>query len=130
MDKGISYFDEEEQLAVGVFNGFLHKDDFKNIAEGVNNLRIRHQAFMQLYLCENMMVLSDDIMKWLNENWFPEALSTGLKCMAFVVPQDLYGRLSMERAYSSLWKSKELRIQYFNTEIDARQWLRNCAANK
>jgi hypothetical protein len=126
MGKSYSYYDEGDRIAVGVFKGFIQKEDFVRIAEELQDLRFRNNSCRQLNICEEMMVLSCDILKWLNDVWFPKALTTGLKCFAFVIPRDLYGRLSMDRANRSFDKLPGLEIRYFDSENEARQWLNGC----
>ena len=67
-------------------------------------------------------MITPDLQKWLAEKVFPRGAASGLKKIAFVVPDDLFASVSVEQ----LMEEDTERVfitRYFKDEIRARQWL-------
>jgi hypothetical protein len=125
MIKTDSYYDSDVQAAIGVFKGFLSTDEFKDVAKNLQKLRKENSSKKQLNNIEDMKVLSKEVREWLQGVWFPEALKTGLKYFAFVVPGDNVGKLSMKEANKEAQANPDIEIEYFNNEADAKAWLKS-----
>jgi len=81
------------------------------------------QSDKQLNDVKRMKPLKKEIQIWMNEVWFPKAKETGLKYMAFVIPDDIFGKMSLEGANKSAPNKFNIEIQYFNDIENAKQWL-------
>lgn len=124
MTESRAFYDNANGVAIGHFNGFVTTDRFKQIAEELHDLRKKHNSAKQLNNIENMKVLTPEVQKWLNDVWFPKAKLTGLKYFAFVVPKDIFGKVSMENANKDTSKTGGIELQYFQTEAAAFEWLK------
>lgn len=120
-----AFFDSATGAAIGHFQGFLSTEKFKAIAEELHTLRKTYSSSKQLNNIENMKVLTPEVQQWLNEVWFPKAKQTGLKYFAFVVPKDVFGKVSMENANKTAKDTFGIEINYFQTEADAKAWLKS-----
>lgn len=118
-----AYYDKEIRAAIGVFNGFVATEKFKEVATELHNIRKKNYSTKQLNNISDMKVLSQDVQKWLNEVWFPKAKLTGLKHFAFVIPKDIFGKMSMESSNSNDDITSGIEIKYFDSESSAKQWL-------
>jgi hypothetical protein len=125
MSKADSYYDSDVKAAIGVFKGFLSTDEFKKVAENLQKLRKENSSKRQLNNIEDMKVLTKDVREWLQSIWFPEALKTGLKYFAFVVPGDNVGKLSMKEANKNAQANPDIEIEYFSNEAEAKEWLKS-----
>ena len=66
------------------------------------------------------MALSPEDTKWSKEVWFPQAVQSGWKFWALVVPQDILGRMNMKEFVDEYYE-KGLRIMVFNNPEEAMQ---------
>jgi hypothetical protein len=123
MNDSKAYYDQDNGIAIGYFSGFISSEEFKIVAEQLHQLRVKHKSQKQLNNVEHMKVLTADIVKWLNEVWFKEARQTGLKYFAFVVPKDIYGKVSMSHANRNVHITSGIEIEYFFSESEAKNWL-------
>jgi hypothetical protein len=67
-------------------------------------------------------VFGIDTQKWINENWFPRFLATGVRYMAVVVPSDALGKMSVEAVVSTV-QGTNLMTHYFDNSDAASKWL-------
>ena len=76
------------------------------------------------FLKHLISLITTDLQEWLAEKVFPRAAASGLKKIAFVVPDDLFASVSVEQLMEEDTK-KTFITRYFKDEIRARQWLSN-----
>ncbi|MCT4637281.1 MAG: hypothetical protein N4A72_06200 [Bacteroidales bacterium] len=119
------FYDEETEAVIGVFRGFLNSEKFKKIGEDLHLALKEHKACKQLNNIENMKVLTQDVQHWVNNTWFAQATKNGLKYLAFVVPKDIFGKVSMQSANADWTGSNGVEIEYFNNIEVAKEWLRS-----
>lgn len=120
MDTKKIYYDKEIRSAVGVFEGFMSFENFKELAIQVNELRSKNFSKKQLNNVKDMKVLTQEVQKWIKEFWFPKAQASGLKHMAFVVPENTFAKMSMEAVNSN---ADQIEIRYFGNLTEAKNWL-------
>lgn len=118
------YFNTEIQAVVVTYSGFLTTEQFKEIAEELQKLRVKNHSTKQLSNIEEMGVLTPEIQNWLHDVWFPKAKSAGLKHLAFVVPKSVFGKWSMNAITKDDRLVHGLDIQYFSSLEEARSWLK------
>lgn len=125
MKESGAYYDKDTRAAIGTFSGFLTTEKFKEIAEELHDIRKKNFSSKQLNNIQDMKVLTKEVQEWLNNTWFPKAKITGLKYFAFVVPKDIFGKMSMENANKNTEITNGIEIQYFGDESTAKTWLKS-----
>jgi len=118
------YYDKEIRAVVVAYSGFLTTVQFMEIAEELQELRIKNHSTRQLSNIEEMGVLTPEIQKWLHDVWFPKAKLAGLKHLAFVVPKSVFGKWSMTAITKDDKLVHGLDIQFFSSLEEARSWLK------
>lgn len=63
---------------------------------------------------------------WLEFEWLPKAVQSGLRCMAYVYSNNMFSRLSARDLLQRLTSS--ISIQHFNDPALAEDWLLSCHA--
>ena len=116
-------YDLRTNAAIGTFIGFLSPDEFKTIANQLLDILEKKKVKKQLNDIKRMKVLKPEVQEWLNTVWFPKAQKVGLKYFAFVVPDDIFGKMSMDGANRNAKDTFGIEIQYFNTIDNAKNWL-------
>ncbi len=125
MKESGAFYDQETKAAIGMFKGFLTTDKFKSIADELHEIRKKNNLSKQLNNIEDMKVLTQEVQTWLNDVWFPKAKINGLKHFAFVVPKDIFGKVSMESANADSSTTQGIEIEYFDDENKAKAWLKS-----
>lgn len=116
-------YDIPTNAAIGTFIGFLTPDEFKTIANQLLDILEKKRIKKQLNDIKRMKVLKPEVQEWLNTVWFPKAKQVGLKYFAFVVPDDIFGKMSMDGANRNATNTFGIEIQYFNSRESAKSWL-------
>nr|WKN36163.1 hypothetical protein K4G66_27740 [Tunicatimonas sp. TK19036] len=55
--------------------------------------------------------------------WFPRVKEEGVQYIAFVVPEDVFGQASMNKAHDESDKKENINVKYFKDLISAKKWL-------
>lgn len=116
-------YDSRTNAAIGTFVGFLTPDEFKTVANQLLGILETKRLKKQLNDIKQMKVLKPEVQEWLNTDWFPRAQKIGLKYFAFVVPDDIFGKMSMDGANKNAQNAFGIEIQYFNNVDAAKNWL-------
>lgn len=106
------------------YKDFLPFKRFKELSEKA--LSVIEEKKTNKFLAEtgHMKSLEDETEKWKAEIWFPQAQEAGLKFVAFVIPNNVFGRMSLDAIKSN--KINGLVMQKFRTVDEAKEWLANC----
>ena len=123
MKESKSYFSSELNTVVCEIEGFLNTEKFMEFGLESNELLKKHSVYKQLNNIKNMKVLTKNIQDWIDEVWFPKAKISGLKYLAFVVPNDTFGKVSMNTVNADATTKFGIGIEYFTDEEQAKQWL-------
>jgi len=116
-------YDSRTNAAIGTFVGFLTPEEFKTVANQLLSILETKRLKKQLNDIKQMKVLKPEVQEWLNTDWIPRAQKIGLKYFAFVVPDDIFGKMSMDGANKNAQNAFGIEIQYFNNVDAAKNWL-------
>lgn len=109
-------------LVVSSFCGHFHSDDFKVLCRQTIRLIKKHRAKLLLVDTANLEMMSQENRAWVQECWFPEATSAGLQQIAFIMPDNIFGRAVIKDANEKA-VHEPLSICYFSNKEDALDWL-------
>jgi len=122
-DKSSAAHDNNIEAAIGTFVGFIAPDEFKTVSNELLNIIETKKVKKQLNDVRKMKVLKPELQEWSLSTWFPKAQKAGLKYFAFVVPEDLFGKASMDGANRNVKDTFGIEIQHFNSMDKAKDWL-------
>jgi hypothetical protein len=106
-----------------VFDNYIKEDDFKRFANEILNKVKTSGKSKLLYDTRGLKVMSQEVQDWINEVWFPEANNLGITHMAFIIPESVFGQMSMQQANSRKEKIGKINIEYFPDLDRAKNWL-------
>lgn len=118
-----SYFDEKKQFIVAEFSGFLRHDAFTSLANSTLKLLIERNADRILVDTSALEVMLPENQQWIQEVWFPKAIESGLKRLAFMTPRSAFGEASAKAANEKAEKESPIQIKYFFDRVQAEKWL-------
>jgi hypothetical protein len=116
-------YDISTNAVICTFIGYLSPDEFKSIGNKQLDVIGTKKLKKALNDIKKMKVLKPEVQEWVNTFWFPKAQKAGLKYFAFVVPDDIFGKISMEGANKNAPNEFGIEIQYFNSIENAKNWL-------
>jgi hypothetical protein len=67
-------------------------------------------------------VIGREDQEWINTNWFPRFLATGVKYMAVIVPSSVIAKMSVNSIVSKV-EGTNLTSKYFSSLEDAKKWI-------
>lgn len=101
---------------------FVHGEGFRSgLNKGLELVNSRKTAKWLADL-KHLRVISVADQEWSKNDWFPRAISNGIRHMAIVLPDDLFAKLSVNSIMTNV-EISELFVRYFNDVNDAEQWL-------
>jgi len=110
---------------LAVFDNYIKEDEFKQFAVDILDKVKTSGKTKLLYDTRGLKVMPQSIQDWINETWFPQANNLGVSHMAFIVPDNIFGKVSMEQTNSKKEKVGNISIQYFNSQSNAQSWIKN-----
>ncbi|RNI23354.1 STAS/SEC14 domain-containing protein [Rufibacter latericius] len=113
------------KVVLATFEGFLKYHEFKKIAEDSLALVLETGYSKILVDTSKIKVIQKESQDWINNEWFPKAINAGVTHMAFLIPQDFFGKMSVESTNKHMAQRGDIEIQYFTDAKSARRWLRS-----
>ena len=115
--------DAESNSVKAVFANYIKEDDFKEFATQILKKVQSSGKKKLLYDTRELKVMPKSIQEWINQLWFPEANKIGVSHMAFIIPESVFGKVSMEQTNSKNEKIGNITIEYFSNMQKAKSWL-------
>lgn len=112
--------DQTNNSIIGVFEGFLQTDEHQAIGNEILDVAKSNGISKLIIDTANLKVIKQETQQWIETDWFPRAAQQGIKFMAFLVPQDVLGKMSTERVNQ---KSGGIEIQHVSSMSDAKSWI-------
>lgn len=103
------------------FKGFINYDELVEVIAYEFEM-IRHYKIKKcLVNLREISVYPDGGQEYIKEVWFPQVIKDGMRIAAFVVPDDTFGKMSMQEAHN--YPQSNLLMKHFNDEEQALAWL-------
>lgn len=126
-------YDESVPCVRATFSGFMSSEDFKLfLNEGLRYMiKYKKPGEPFLWLADTRLhsVQSKSDTNWVATDWNPLALKNGIQYVAFVLPENIFGELSVRNYVSEAKKGSdsEMHIQMFNHDKRAIEWFKQVA---
>jgi hypothetical protein len=111
------------------FNGFMSSEQFRTLLnKGLDAMiekKKTHDKILWLADTSKHVVQPDVDTKWVADDWNPRALKAGIRHVAFVLPENVFGNASVKRyADNNDKKSDKMVVQMFGDIKSAKDWFR------
>ena len=100
----------------------------ENLKKGLNTgLKLLAEKKAEKWLAdtEKLGVFGKADEEWINTDWYPRILNSGLKHMAIIIPKNALARIAVNSQMSKV-PGTMLEMAYFDNQETARAWLRSC----
>lgn len=127
---GTLEYDSTVPCITATFNGFMSSEQFRAfLSKGLDHLiekKQSHDKILWLADTRKHVVQPDKDTKWVADEWNPRALKGGIRHVAFVLPDNVFGNASIKRyADNTVKKKDEMDVQMFGDIVSAKDWFRN-----
>lgn len=115
-------YHEELAITVHQYRGYVPKELFiRRSMEAVELMKTHHcdKLFVDL---TNMEVMPLENQQWIQNHWFLAACQAGVKKIVFIVPNSLFGQISVENSNKNA-RNFPLETMYFSDRSQALDWL-------
>ena len=118
------YFDKAIDAVVMDWDGYATSHQFREGTELMLNMLIKYNASKVLADIKDMLLIGMDDQEWLDTNFLPRAIQFGFKAIAIIKPDYYFNKVAVESISYKVDKEK-LAINFFDNDLEAREWLRN-----
>ena len=124
-------YDATTPCMIARFNGFMTSEEFRTLLnDGLKQSLARikpGQEFLWLADTRNHSVQGKADTDWVGTDWTPRALKGGLRFVAFVLPKNAFGEMSVQNYINQAKKVNlnEMNIGMFDSEVKAKEWFMN-----
>ena len=127
---GTLEYDPSVPCITATFNGFMNSTQFRDfLNKGLNYLiekKKNHDKILWLADTSKHVVQPDKDTRWVADEWNPKAIQAGIHHVAFVLPENVFGNISVKKyAESSEKKGDKMIVQMFGSLESAKNWFKN-----
>ena len=127
---GTLEYDPLVPCITATFNGFMNSEQFRHFLNlGLEHLiekRKNHKQILWLADTSKHVVQPDKDTKWVADEWNPRALKAGIHHVAFVLPENVFGNMSVKKyADNSQKNGDSMVVQMFGDIRSAKNWFKN-----
>jgi hypothetical protein len=127
---GTLEYDSTVPCITATFNGFMSSEQFRAfLNKGLDYLiekKQSHDKILWLADTRKHVVQPDKDTSWVAESWNPRALKGGIRHVAFVLPENVFGNASVKRYADGNAKQKDqMEVQMFGDLDSAKKWFKN-----
>lgn len=130
---GTLEYDATVPCITASFNGFMSSEQFRTfLNKGLDALVEKkkiHNKILWLADTSKHVVQPDSDTKWVADDWNVRALKAGIRHVAFVLPENVFGNASVKRyAENNDKNSDKMVVQMFGDVRSAKDWFRKLEA--
>ena len=127
---GTLEYDATVPCIIASFNGFMSSEQFRSfLNKGLDALiekKKNHDKILWLADTSKHVVQPDSDTKWVADDWNPRALKAGIRHVAFVLPENVFGNASVKKYADNNDKNEQrMVVQMFGDINTAKQWFKN-----
>jgi SpoIIAA-like len=113
-------WDEARSTVLVEWDGWANATEFKSLLDAEVKALRDHGGTCLLADCRRQRVLNLADQQRANREWLPEAIASGLKRFAIVLPES---ETAADHLHERLSSVTEMEVAYFETVEEARDWL-------
>ena len=129
---GSLVYDSSVHCVTATFDGFMTSEQFRDfLNKGLNHLIEKkkvHDKILWLADTTKHVVQPDKDTQWVADSWNPRAIEGGIRHVAFVLPENVFGGMSVKKyAENSEKKGDSIEVQMFGNVESAKAWFKKLA---
>ncbi len=125
----VFYIDETVPCLVNEWRGFIKSSDFRSgilkLLEVYKEQQPHYQNLHLLADTRTLGVINREDLAWITEEINPQYVALGAHYEAFVVSENAFGQISLNRYIVSTMEKGNFTVQIFDTMENAKAWLKS-----
>lgn len=117
-----TYYLPEKDIIVEEWDGFAPSAGFREVSDGLIEIIKKRECGKVINNFKKGKVITQEDQNWINEDWFPRAVKAGLTKFAFLLADDVFNKMSVERIMEKT-NFPTLQFRYFGSYDEAEKWL-------
>jgi len=105
------------------WESMIYEKIFRDGMDKIIKMMKEHKTGKVLSNVSELGILAEKDQKWSVEDWLPRALAVGYSAIAVVISEELFGKMAVEDILNETSKQSPIKIQYFEEEEKATEWL-------
>jgi hypothetical protein len=118
------HFDVNNKILIAKWNGRLQLDEVKRGCSLMRDFIAENAITKHMSNHTHLKMLSEEVQKYLAEEWFPEVYALGLRKVGVIVTEDLFAQTTVLNVNMKA-QQEELAIHTFYKVSDCLEWLNN-----
>jgi hypothetical protein len=127
-DYGTVVYEGDQNLVIIRSKGYISQENLIAIADYGYKMILFHKVNSCLIDMLEMKIYPFGFEEYLRNVWYSKIRNAGISRIAFVVPEDIFGQISMENVHKGSADVKKIERQYFKNELEAHAWLSSVPA--
>lgn len=129
---GTLEYDSTVPCITATFKGFMSSEQFRDfLNKGLDKLIEKkkfHNKILWLADTSKHVVQPDKDTQWVADEWNPRALKAGIEHVAFVLPENVFGNMSVKKySENNDKRGNKMVVQMFGDINLAKKWFREIA---
>ena len=117
-------YDEEFQLCVGEWKGFVRSKELRKTALDSLDFVNKHNVTRWLSDRRNMKAIRQKDQQWTIEEFIPRLIASPLRRMATIVSADIFNKMALENIIERSGGLGDIALREFDNVEDAMEWLK------
>ena len=123
LDYGAVMYERDLNLVSIRCKGYISQEKLISIAEYGYEMIVFHKVNSCLIDMLEMKIYPFGFEEYLRNIWYTKIRNAGISRIAFVIPEDIFGQISMDNVHNGSVDVKKMERQYFQDEQKAHAWL-------
>jgi len=102
---------------------FVFEEEYKKLLEKVYNFAVKYECLCAIPDMTKMSIIPKDAEGWLQRDWFPRMVESGISLFALVNPSNIIAKMNLERVSKRIKKTSERTMVFFSTIEEARDFI-------
>lgn len=117
----VTYIPEHEYIDLKCV-GFFTYEEVVQITEYTCEMLRFHNVHKCVINLQQVKIYPSGVEEYLRDIWYKKLVDAGVSRIAYIVPQDIFGRASMTVVHAGD-AAKKIQRKYFVEELNAKEWL-------
>ena len=118
-------FHQVEKIMELVWKGFADSNDYRQILEETLAASIEKNVRKIVFNAKSLQAITTENQEWTIESWFPTVQSKGIEIFAFVLPDDIFGEVSLQMIADKTKEKYNINSKFFSTNEEALEWIKS-----
>jgi len=105
------------------WKGFVDNKNYRNILEEVLATAIEKDVKRIIFNATHLEAITDENRQWTYNHWFLEAKENEIETFAFILPNDIFGEVSLKMITDKVKEHHKIKCKFFETSKDALDWI-------